>query len=83
MIFKVLENGQIWIQFILEDHSIKAKSLFEVILSQIGTYKYIEFDIIEFESTCFVEPPNMIKARSFVESLNEKLENISIESQHC
>ena len=78
MIFKVLENGQIWIQFILEDHSKKVKLLFEEILSQYGTFKYIESDIIEFVSSCFDTSPNLMRARAFVESLNEKLDEISV-----
>lgn len=74
MIYKVLDNGQIWIQFILSENTERERSLYEKVLSHYGNFKYIEKDIIEFESTCFFEPPNAFRARAFVEGLNSELE---------
>lgn len=74
MIYKVLDNGQIWIQFILSENTERERRLYEKILSNYGDFKYIEKDIIEFESTCFFEIPNAFRARSFVEEINSELE---------
>ena len=74
MIYKVLENGQIWIQFILSENTERERRLHEKVLSHYGDFKYIEKDIIEFESTCFFEIPNAARARAFVEGLNSELD---------
>ena len=74
MIYKVLENGQVWIQFILSENTERERRLFEKVLSRYGHLRYLEKDIIEFESTCFFEPPNALRARSFVEGLNSELD---------
>ena len=76
MIFKVLLNGQIWIQYILTEGTAEEKFHYSETLSKYGTYFYKEEDIIEFETTCFETKPNLEKARAFVEALNDEL-NIS------
>ena len=77
MVFKVLEDGKIWIQFILISESLEEKTRYANILPNYGTYSYIESDIIEFTSNLPAQKPNAKEAREFVESLNEKL-NITL-----
>lgn len=77
MVFKVLEDGRIWIQYILTSDSLEEKSRYSNILPLYGTYSYIEFDIIEFISDKPAHKPNATEARQFVEKLNEEL-SISI-----
>ena len=73
MVFKVLEDGRIWIKFILISNSLEEKSKYANILSQFGTYHYTESDIIEFISDKPTSKPNALKAREFVEDINDKL----------
>lgn len=77
MVFKVLDDGRIWIQFILVSESLEEKSNYSNILPKYGTYSYIEADIIEFISDLPDQKPNAHKARQYVENLNDKL-NISL-----
>ena len=77
MIFKVLADGKIWIQFILVNGTAEEKESYAVILPKYGTYTYIEEDIIEFISTTPKAIPTAIDARRFVEDLNEEL-NIAV-----
>lgn len=77
MIFKVLNDGSIWIQFILVENSIEEKSRYADILPKQGTYSYIEEDIIEFTSFKPTSMPSAKDARRFVEDLNQEL-NISV-----
>ena len=77
MIFKVLTDGKIWIQFILVNGTAEEKERYAVILPKYGTYSYIEEDIIEFISKKPKAIPTAIEARRFVEDLNNEL-NISI-----
>ena len=73
MVFKVLEDGRIWIQFILSSDSLEEKSRYSNILPKYGNYSYIESDIIEFKSDVPAQKPNAQEARQFVESLNDEL----------
>ena len=73
MVFKVLEDGRIWIQFILSSESLEEKSTYSNILPQYGSYCYKESDIIEFISDKPKTKPNAAEAREYVEDLNSKL----------
>ena len=73
MIFRVLANGKIWIQFILVDGTTEEKERYSAILPKYGTFSYIEVDIIEFISTKPKTIPSAIEARRFVEDLNNEL----------
>jgi len=73
MIYNILSNGQIWIQYILVDGSAEERFKYSEILNKYGTYHFKESDIIEFETTCFSSKPNLSQAREFVESLNDEL----------
>ena len=77
MIFKVLADGKIWIQFILVDGSEEEKERYSSVLPKYGTYSYIEEDIIEFISMKPKAIPTAIEARRFVEDLNNEL-NIAV-----
>ena len=77
MIFKVLADGKIWIQFILIDGTAEEKERYSDILTKYGTYSYIEEDIIEFISTVPPAIPSALEARRFVEDLNNEL-NIAV-----
>lgn len=74
MIFQVLEDGRIWIQFILVDGSAEENFRYSDVLSKYGSYKYIDSEIIEFVSTLPERPFNRETARDYVMNLNEKLE---------
>ena len=73
MIFKILPNGQIWIQYILIKGTEEEKTHFSKILKRYGRYHYTDNDIIEFVTTCLNSKPNHQEARVFVESLNDEL----------
>ena len=77
MIFRVLADGEIWIQFILVDGTDDEKERYSSILPMYGTYSYIEEDIIEFVSTKPKAIPTAREARRFVEDLNNEL-NIAV-----
>ncbi|MCM8526984.1 MAG: hypothetical protein NE327_10745 [Lentisphaeraceae bacterium] len=77
MIFKVLSDGRIWIQFILVDGTVEEKERYSSILPKYGTFSYTEEDIIEFISNPPTTIPSAVKARRFVEDLNNEL-NISV-----
>ena len=77
MIFRVLADGKIWIQFILANGSVEEKDRYSSVLPKYGTYSYIEDDIIEFISTKPKAIPTAVEARRFVEDLNNEL-NISV-----
>ena len=78
MIFKVLSDGKIWIQFILVDGSVDEKTRYSSILSKHGIYSYIEEDIIEFISFMPHVKPSAREARKFVEDLNRELNITSL-----
>lgn len=77
MIFRVLSDGSIWIQFILVDGTADEKERYSSILPKYGTFSYIEEDIIEFISKTPSTIPSAVEARRFVEDLNNEL-NISV-----
>ena len=73
MIFQVLEDGRIWIQFILVDGDAEEKFRYSEILSKYGSYKYIDEEIIEFVSNSLDDFPDREKARDYVMKLNDEL----------
>ncbi|MCM8539353.1 MAG: acyl-ACP desaturase [Lentisphaeraceae bacterium] len=74
MIFQVLEDGRIWIQFILVDGNAEEKFRYSDVLSKYGTYKYIDSEIIEFVSDLPKQSLNREKARDYVMKLNQELQ---------
>ena len=74
MIYKVLQDGRIWIQFILVEGSPEEKFKYSEVLSKYGTYEYTEEDIIEFISRKMTFIPSLNEARNYVESINDELD---------
>ena len=78
MIFQVLKDGRIWIQFILVDGSAEERFRYSEVLSKYGTYKYIDSEIIEFISNAQDKMPDREMARNYVMKLNKKLEIVDL-----
>ena len=78
MIYKILEDGKILIQFVLADNNPNIKSNYSKVLNPYGNYKFIGDEIIEFVSFKPETKPNMKQAKVFVSSLNKKLEQASL-----
>ena len=78
MIFQVLEDGRIWIQFILVEGNAEEKFRYSEILSQYGSYKYIDSEIIEFVSDILPSYPNREDAREYVMKLNSELQIVEL-----
>ena len=74
MIFKVLEDGKIWIQFILVEGTAEERERYSTILPRYGSYFYVEEDIIEFISDKPSKIPSAMEARSYVEGINKELD---------
>lgn len=70
MIYKTLKSGQIIIYMVAPP---KDNYFYKEILSRYGNFKYIDEDIIEFETTCFDKKPNSFKARAFLEYILDNL----------
>jgi len=73
MIFQVLEDGRIWVQFILVEGDMEEKFRYSEVLSKYGTYKYIDEEIIEFVSSVPAVIPDRERARDYVMKLNREL----------
>lgn len=78
MIFQVLKDGRIWIQFILVDGSAEERFRYSEVLSKYGSYKYIDSEIIEFVSDVPEKLPNREIARKYVMELNKELEIVDL-----
>ena len=78
MIFQVLEDGRIWIQFILVEGNAEEKFRYSEILSKYGSYKYIDSEIIEFVSDILPSYPNREDARDYVMKLNSELQIVEL-----
>ena len=78
MIFQVLADGRIWIQFILTDGSAEERFRYSEILSKYGSYKYIDSEIIEFVSDILPSFPNREDAREYVMKLNSELQIVEL-----
>lgn len=78
MIFQVLEDGRIWIQFILVEGSAEERFRYSEVLSKYGSYKYIDAEIIEFISDILPNYPNRESARDYVMKLNSELQIVEL-----
>lgn len=78
MIFQVLEDGRIWIQFILLDGNAEEKFKYSEVLSRYGSYSYVDEEVIEFISTTPKSIPNREAARAYVMKINQELEIVDL-----
>lgn len=78
MVFNILADGRIWIQFVLVEGSAEERFTYSEVLNKYGSYNYTKCDIIDFVSDCPTSIPNLREARAFVEKINDELGITSI-----